>query len=101
MIARVYVTLKASVLDPQGQAIARSLGRHGFAEVRDARIGKLIELDIAPKDGEARAALRERVDAMCRELLANTVIEEYRFELPGDGDGNGASASPPATTDRR
>jgi phosphoribosylformylglycinamidine synthase len=75
--AKVYVTLKRGVLDPQGQAVARSLGRLGFAEVEDARIGKYIELKLAgePKDAEAR------LKQMCERLLANTVIEEYRVEI--------------------
>lgn len=80
--AKVYVTLKRGVLDPQGQAVARSLGRLGFDEVKDARIGKYIELQL---DGDAqkdKATARERLVAMCEKLLANTVIEEYRIELP-------------------
>jgi phosphoribosylformylglycinamidine synthase len=76
--AKVFVTLKRGVLDPQGQAVARSLGRLGFDEVKDARIGKYIELQL---DGDAKSA-RERLTAMCEKLLANTVIEEYRIELP-------------------
>jgi phosphoribosylformylglycinamidine synthase len=79
MTAKIYVTLKPSVLDPQGQAVARSLARLGFADVQDARIGKYIELKL---DGAATAAdLDTRVKAMCEKLLANTVIEEYRYEL--------------------
>ncbi len=77
MTAKIYVTLKKSVLDPQGQAVARSLGRLGFAEVQDARIGKYIEVKL---DG-TRADVRDRIERMCRDLLANTVIEEYRYEL--------------------
>jgi phosphoribosylformylglycinamidine synthase PurS subunit len=76
--AKVYVTLKRGVLDPQGSAVARSLGRLGFDEVKDCRIGKYIELQL---DGDASSA-RERLTAMCEKLLANTVIEEYRIELP-------------------
>jgi phosphoribosylformylglycinamidine synthase len=79
-LAKVYVTLKRGVLDPQGQAVARSLGRLGFGEVKDARIGKYIELTV---DGELhdRAAVEARLKQMCEKLLANTVIEEFRFEL--------------------
>ena len=77
MIAKVYVTLKPGVLDPQGQAVARALGRLGFDEVRDARIGKYVELTIEGDRSDAAA----RVEAMCQELLANLVIEEYRFDL--------------------
>lgn len=77
MKAKVYVTLKPGVLDPQGQAVARALGRLGFAEVKDARIGKFIEmqLDDAVKDPDAH------IKQMCEKLLANTVIEEYRYEI--------------------
>jgi phosphoribosylformylglycinamidine synthase PurS subunit len=77
MIAKVYVTLKKGVLDPQGQAVVRSLGRLGFEEVKDARIGKYIELQV---DGD-RAQAAARVEEMCRKLLANTVIEQYRYEI--------------------
>jgi phosphoribosylformylglycinamidine synthase subunit PurS len=77
MVAKVYVTLKRGVLDPQGQAVARSLGRLGFEEVKDARIGKYIELQL---DGD-RATAEARLKQMCEKLLANTVIEEYRFEI--------------------
>ncbi len=75
--ARVFVTLKRGVLDPQGQAVARSLQRLGFDEVKDARIGKYIELTL---DGD-RSAVEQRLRDMCERLLANTVIEEYRFEI--------------------
>ena len=75
--AKVYVTLKRGVLDPQGQAVARSLGRLGFDEVKDARIGKYIELEL---EGD-RAAAEQRLKEMCERLLANTVIEEYRYEV--------------------
>jgi phosphoribosylformylglycinamidine synthase subunit PurS len=77
MKARVYVTLKSGVLDPQGQAVARALGRLGFAEVKDARIGKYIEMQIADDVKDVDAHLKQ----MCEKLLANTVIEEYRYEI--------------------
>ena len=77
MIARVVVTLKKSVLDPQGQAVGRALSALGFSEVQGVRLGKVIELDLSGAD-PARA--RERLAAMCEKLLANTVIEEYRIE---------------------
>jgi phosphoribosylformylglycinamidine synthase len=77
MKARVLVTLKRSVLDPQGQAVGRALSSLGFDEVKGVRLGKIIELDLA--DGDAGKA-RERITAMCEKLLANTVIEEYRIE---------------------
>lgn len=74
MKARIFVTLKPGVLDPQGRAIHHALGGLGFDGVNDVRAGKLIELDVA--DGTSEADL----DAMCRKLLANTVIENYRIE---------------------
>ena len=74
MKTRVTVTLKTGVLDPQGRAIHNALEGLGFAGVNDVRQGKLIELDLA--DGTTH----EQVDAMCRQLLANTVIENYRIE---------------------
>ena len=77
MKAKVFVTLKRGVLDPQGQAVARALGRLGFGEVADARIGKYVELTLR----EAPADAKQRLEAMCEQLLANTVIEEYRVEL--------------------
>jgi phosphoribosylformylglycinamidine synthase len=79
MKARVVVTLKRSVLDPQGQAVTRALASLGFGEVKDVRLGKIIELELGETDAK-RA--RERLQAMCEKLLANTVIEEYRIEEP-------------------
>ena len=86
MKARVYVTLKGGVLDPQGRAVETTLGRLGFEEVRDVRIGKYIEVSLDERD-PARA--RERVAAMCEKLLANTVIEDYRIEVTERADGGG------------
>jgi len=74
MKIRVYVTLKKGVLDPQGKAIHHALEGLGFAGVRDVRAGKLIELELDDGVDEAE------VDEMCRRLLANTVIENYRIE---------------------
>jgi phosphoribosylformylglycinamidine synthase len=74
MKIRVYVTLKAGVLDPQGKAIHHALEGLGFAGVREVRAGKLIELDA--DEGVDDAAVEE----MCRKLLANVVIENYRIE---------------------
>jgi phosphoribosylformylglycinamidine synthase len=76
--ARVHVTLKSGVLDPQGKAIENALQALGFAGVGDVRQGKVIELTLE-EDDPARA--RESVEAMCRKLLANTVIENYAIEL--------------------
>ena len=74
MKTRVYVTLKGGVLDPQGKAIHHALGSLGFTGVNDVRAGKLIELDLA--DGTDDATIED----MCRKLLANTVIENFRIE---------------------
>jgi len=78
MKARVHVTLKSGVLDPQGQAIGHALQSLGFSGVRDVRQGKVIELELEESDpARARAA----VEAMCGKLLANPVIENYTIEL--------------------
>jgi phosphoribosylformylglycinamidine synthase len=74
MKIKVYVTLKKGVLDPQGQAVQKTLARTGFEEATSVRIGKYIELEVA--DGTPVA----RVEEMCKKLLANTVIEDYRIE---------------------
>jgi len=78
MKAKIHITLKSGVLDPQGKAIQSALGALGFAGVGDVRQGKFIELDIAADD-ETEA--RERLTTMCEQLLANTVIENYAIEL--------------------
>ena len=78
MKARVHVTLKPGVLDPQGKAIAHALESLGFSGVEDVRQGKLIEIELAERDpANARAA----VEAMCEKLLANTVIETYAIDI--------------------
>ena len=74
MKARVFVTLKPGVLDPQGKAIHHALGGLGFAGINDVRAGKLIELDLA--DGISDDDIAD----MCRKLLANTVIENFKIE---------------------
>jgi phosphoribosylformylglycinamidine synthase len=78
MKARVHVTLKPGVLDPQGKAIQHALGALGFQGVDGVRQGKFIEIDLA--EGDAQAA-RAAVEEMCRKLLANPVIENYRVDL--------------------
>jgi len=78
MKARVHVSLRAGVLDPQGKAIGNALAALGFAGVGEVRQGKLIELDLAEAD-PARA--RAEVEQMCRQLLANPVIEDYAIEI--------------------
>ncbi|MDO9461305.1 MAG: phosphoribosylformylglycinamidine synthase subunit PurS [Alphaproteobacteria bacterium] len=78
MKARIHITLKKGVLDPQGKAIANALSHLGFDGVEEVRQGKYIEIDLAGSDStQARAKL----DAMCAQLLANTVIENYAVEL--------------------
>ena len=74
MKVKVFVTLKNGVLDPQGKAIHHALEGLGFAGVNDVRQGKLIELDIADSTNDAA------IEDMCKKLLANTVIENYRIE---------------------
>lgn len=78
MKARVHVTLKRGVLDPEGEAVRHALGSLGFDGVGDVRMGKVIELDLADTD---EAAARARLAEMCEKLLANTVIEDYAVEL--------------------
>jgi phosphoribosylformylglycinamidine synthase subunit PurS len=78
MKAKVTVTLKTGVLDPQGKAIEGALGSLGFGGVNGVRQGKFFEIDLAETDkAKAEAALK----AMCEKLIANTVIENYRIEL--------------------
>lgn len=80
MKARVFVTLKNGVLDPQGKAIGHALNNLGFGQVGDVRQGKVIDLELSETDAtKARADLK----AMCEKLLANTVIEKYEIELLG------------------
>jgi phosphoribosylformylglycinamidine synthase subunit PurS len=78
MKARVFVTLKPGVLDPQGKAIHHALEGLGFSGVHDVRAGKLIELDLADGTGD------DEIADMCRKLLANTVIENFRIERMQD-----------------
>jgi phosphoribosylformylglycinamidine synthase subunit PurS len=76
--ARVEVRLKLGVLDPQGKAIGNALAQLGFTGIGEVRQGKLIEIELAETDP---AAARAQVEAMCRELLANPVIETYAIEV--------------------
>lgn len=76
--ARVHITLKPGVLDPQGKAVQHSLAALGFDHVAGVRQGKYIELDLDDSD---KAEAQRRVDAMCRTLLANTVIENYAIDI--------------------
>jgi phosphoribosylformylglycinamidine synthase subunit PurS len=78
MTARIWVTLKPGVLDPQGKAIAGALGSLGFSGVEDVRQGKYLEVKL---DAHDEQQAHRDVERMCEELLANTVIETYRFQL--------------------
>ncbi len=81
MKARVHISYKTGVLDPQGKAIGLTLANLGFEGIGEVRQGKLIELELA--EGDAEAA-RKSVEDMCEKLLANTVIENYAIELADD-----------------
>ncbi len=78
MKARVHITLKNGVLDPQGKAIQHALGALGFSGVEDVRQGKYIELDLLESDP---TAIRENVEEMCKKLLSNMVIENYTIDI--------------------
>ncbi|MBE9527909.1 MAG: phosphoribosylformylglycinamidine synthase subunit PurS [Proteobacteria bacterium] len=78
MKAKVYVTLKEGVLDPQGSAVMGALKSMRFSEVSDVRIGKFMELEL---DADSKESEERRVTDMCEKLLANTVIENYRIEF--------------------
>ena len=78
MRAKIFISFKHGVLDPQGKAVERSLHTLGYQEVRDVRMGKYLEVELEASSREsAEARLRE----MCDKLLANPVIEDYRFEI--------------------
>ena len=79
MKAKVHVSLKAGVLDPQGKAVGDALLRLGFEEIGAVRCGKTIELEL--KDGLSKADAEKRVREMCEKLLANTVVERYSIEI--------------------
>ncbi len=78
MKARIHITLKKGVLDPQGKAIRHALEALGFLGVTDVRQGKVVELELVEEDP---TAARAQAEEMCRKLLANTVIENYEIEL--------------------
>jgi phosphoribosylformylglycinamidine synthase len=75
---KIYVTLKEGILDPQGKAVQHSLDTLGYTSVKDVRIGKYIEIDIGDPSKEAVEA---RIKEMCHKLLANPIIEDYRYEI--------------------
>jgi len=76
--AKIHVTLKHGVLDPQGKAVGHALGSLGFGGVNEVRQGKYIEIDLEETDSDKAL---DNVEAMCRQLLANTVIENYNIEI--------------------
>ena len=87
MRARIVVRLRPGVLDPQGSTIRKALEGLGFPEVRDLRVGKVLEMTLDETDRGRAAA---RLDEMCRRLLANPVIEEYSCEVEGAEEGRAA-----------
>ena len=84
-IARVVVTPKPVVNDPQGITVKQGLRTLGFTEVDDVRVGKYIEVRLDAPDEQSA---RQRVEAMCKQLLANHVIEDFRFEIAPEGRNN-------------
>ncbi len=78
MLAKIYVTLKNGVLDPQGKAVQHSLESIGYKEAQDVRIGKFIEVKLTDMP---KSEAEKKVKEMCEKMLANTVIENYRFEI--------------------
>ena len=80
MKSKIYVTLKNGIHDPQGQAIHQSLTTLGFQNVEDVRMGKLLEVELKETDQDKAEAA---VKSMCQKLLANPVIEDFRYELLG------------------
>ena len=80
ILAKIHVTLKQSVLDPQGVAVSGALRQMGYKEVKGLRLGKYLELSLDDK-GQTKAALEKKVKQMCEKLLTNTQIESYKFTL--------------------
>ncbi len=78
MKAKIHITLKNGVLDPQGRAIAGALHNMGYSDVEEVRQGKYIEVDLKSADEEAA---KKTLDKICSSLLANTVVENYTYEL--------------------
>jgi phosphoribosylformylglycinamidine synthase PurS subunit len=90
-LARVHVTLKPVVNDPQGLAVMGGLHQLGYASVDSVRLGKYLEVRLAAPD---QATAEQQVDEMCRRLLANPVIEDYRFVLEATAEADPAEAVP-------
>ncbi len=78
MRAKIHVTLKQGILDPQGKTIEHALDSLGFKNAANVRVGKYVELDLKESD---KAKAEAQVKSMCEKLLANTIVEEYRYEL--------------------
>ena len=78
MKAKIHVTLKQGILDPQGKAIEHALDSLGFKTAANVRVGKYMEVDVKETD---KTKAEAQVKSMCEKLLANTIIEEYRYEL--------------------
>lgn len=78
MKAKVYVTLKNGVLDPQGKAVEQSLGNLGYKNVKEVRQGKFIEIELNETDKEKA---KQEIEKMCKDILANTVVENYKYEF--------------------
>ncbi len=78
--ARVVITLKKTIMDAQGQTVERALHNLGYTGVQNLRIGKVVEMEL---DGAPKEQLSTQLDEMCRELLANPIIEDFRFEIEG------------------
>ena len=81
MNAKIYITLKKGILDPQGKAIRQSLLSIGHNEIKEVRVGKIIEIKM---NGTSKEDGENKLKEMCEKLLANTVIEDYRFEIESD-----------------
>ena len=96
MVAKVYVTLKPSILDPQGKTVKSALESLGFKGIQDVRMGKYIELHLAHAD---TASAKKEVERMCHKLLANPVVETYRIEI-ARGSGLGVLGKSPQPTAR-
>lgn len=81
MNVKIYITFKKGILDPQGKAIQHSLFDLGHKEIQDVRVGKIIEIRM---NGTSKEEAEKKLKEMCEKLLANTVIEDYRFEIEQD-----------------
>ena len=78
MIARIYITPKPDILDPQGKAVTSALHDLGYQEVKEVRVGRYVTLEV---DGESSSKVRSRLEEMCRRLLANINVETFKIEL--------------------